>query len=191
MRNTRRPSFQPERKRWKSDWFANGHVTAGVVRGLETAPATRAARVAAEPCVRSASGGGVADAGAASVAFLVAGVPICWLKSVHQRRGDGALLFNAGSTHCLRRSWSGSVDVFFGDRRPRALHPYGQIPKTEVASIDGGGLQESNQLGAVLGRREPAIRLHVVAGTTPSGFAMKSSSFSLFHTKSAAFIALE
>ena len=30
-------------------------------------------------------------------------------------------------------------------------------------SIGGGRLQKSNQLGAVLGRREPTIRLHVVA----------------------------
>ncbi len=37
------------------------------------------------------------------------------------------------------------------------------IPPVPVDS-SSRRLQESNQLGAVLGRREPAIRLHVVAG---------------------------
>jgi hypothetical protein len=37
-------------------------------------------------------------------------------------------------------------------------------------SIGGGRLQKSNQLGAVLGRREPTVRLHVVARHDLIGF---------------------
>jgi hypothetical protein len=57
-------------------------------------------------------------------------------------------------------------------------------------SIGGRRLQESNQLGAVLGRREPTIPLHAVAGDNLIGFRDEAVD-SLSQTKSAPFIALE
>ena len=45
-----------------------------------------------------------------------------------------------------------------------------RVQNRRRVSIGRGRLQESNQLGAVLGRREPTIRLHVVTGDNLIGF---------------------
>ena len=77
--------------------------------------------------------------------------------------------------------------------RLRTIARSGAVLSTPIGglSIRAGRLQERDQLAAILGRCEPAIRLHTIAGQDLIGFRDEAVELLLIHTKSAPFMALE